>query len=165
MDLQNLKEHHEELLSFMENNGYSSTYIRRFREEINRILAKADSHDWQSYRDVYLDYLKAPHSKDYLRNKRTIIGALEQFDDFDRMPDGRSRHTLFERGAYHLLCSEFRELIDFYRIYEKKRGKKESTMCCIVWKEIRVKSRISRNIYLQHYSMLLQRSVGITGQR
>ena len=38
MDLQNLKEHHEELLSFMENNGYSSTYIRRFREEINRIL-------------------------------------------------------------------------------------------------------------------------------
>lgn len=128
MDLQNLKEHHEELLSFMENNGYSSTYIRRFREEINRILAKADSHDWQSYRDVYLDYLKAPHSKDYLRNKRTIIGALEQFDDFGRMPDGRSRHTLFERGSYHLLCSEFRELIDFYRIYEKKQGKKESTI-------------------------------------
>lgn len=128
MDLQNLKEHHEELLSFMENNGYSSTYIRRFREEINRILAKADSHDWQSYRDVYLDYLKAPHSKDYLRNKRTIIGVLEQFDDFGRMPDGRSRHTLFERGSYHLLCSEFRELIDFYRIYEKKRGKKESTI-------------------------------------
>lgn len=31
MDLQNLKDHHEELLSFMENNGYSSTYIRRFR--------------------------------------------------------------------------------------------------------------------------------------
>ena len=94
MDLQNLKDHHEELLSFMENNGYSSTYIRRFREEINRILAKADSHDWQSYRDVYLDYLKAPHSKDYLRNKRTIIGALEQFDDFGRMPDGRSRHLM-----------------------------------------------------------------------
>ena len=46
MDLQNLKEHHEELLSFMENNGYSSTYIRRFREEINRILAKADSDEW-----------------------------------------------------------------------------------------------------------------------
>lgn len=104
MDLQNLKEHHEELLSFMENNGYSSTYIRRFREEINRILAKAGSHGWQSYRDAYLDYLKVPHSKDYLRNKRTIIGALEQFDNFGRMPDGRSRHTLFERGSYHLLC-------------------------------------------------------------
>ena len=55
MDLQNLKEHHEELLSFMENNGYCSTYIYRFRDEINRILADADSHRWQSYQDIYLE--------------------------------------------------------------------------------------------------------------
>jgi len=128
MDLQNLKEHHEELLSFMENNGYCSTYIHRFRDEINRILADADSHRWQSYQDIYLEYLKVPHSKDYLRNKRTIIGALEQFDLFGRLPDGRHRHTLFERGSYHLLEPEFQELIDFYRMYEKRRGKKESTI-------------------------------------
>ena len=57
MNLQNLREHHEELLSFMENNGYSSTYIQRFRDEINRILADADSSRWQSYRDIYLEYL------------------------------------------------------------------------------------------------------------
>ena len=130
MDLQNLREHHEELLSFMENNGYSSTYIQRFRDEINRILADADSSRWQSYRDVYLEYLKVPHSKDYLRNKRTIIGALEQFDLFGCLPDGRHRHTLFERGSYHLLEPEFQELIDFYRMYEKQRGKKESTIRC-----------------------------------
>ena len=128
MDLQNLREHHEELLSFMENNGYSSTYIQRFRDEINRILADADSSRWQSYRDVYLEYLKVPYSKDYLRNKRTIIGALEQFDLFGRLPDGRHRHTLFERGSYHLLEPEFQEMIDFYRMYEKQRGKKESTI-------------------------------------
>ena len=128
MDLQNLREHHEELLSFMENNGYSSTYIQRFRDEINRILADADSSRWQSYRDVYLEYLKVPYSKDYLRNKRTVIGALEQFDLFGRLPDGRHRHTLFERGSYHLLEPEFQELIDFYRMYEKRRGKKESTI-------------------------------------
>ena len=128
MDLQNLKEHHEELLSFMENNGYCSTYIHRFRDEINRILADADSHRWQSYQDIYLEYLKVPHSKDYLRNKRTIIGALEQFDLFGHFPDGRHRHTLFERGSYHLLVPEFQELIDFYRAHEIQRGKKESTI-------------------------------------
>ena len=128
MDLQNLKEHHEELLTFMENNGYSSTYIRRFRDEINRILANAEGHRWQSYQDVYLEYLKVPHSENYLRNKRTIIGALEQFDLFGRLPDGRNRHTLFERGSYHLLEPEFQELIDFYCIHEKRRGKKESTI-------------------------------------
>lgn len=128
MDLQNLKEHHEELLSFMENNGYCSTYIHRFRDEINRILADAGSHRWQSYQDIYLEYLKVPHSKNYLRNKRTIIGALEQFDLFGRFPDGRHRHALFERGSYHLLVPEFQELIDFYRAHEIQRGKKESTI-------------------------------------
>ena len=128
MDLQNLREHHEELLSFMENNGYSSTYIQRFRDELNRILADADSSLRQSYRDIYLEYLKVPYSKDYLRNKRTIIGALEQFELFGHLPDGRHRHTLFERGSYHLLEPEFQELIDFYRMYEKQRGKKESTI-------------------------------------
>lgn len=126
MDLQNLKEHHEELISFMEDSGYSSTYIRRFKDEIKRILAEADICSWQSYQEVYFEYLKVPHSEDYLRNKRTIIGALEQFDDFSRPPDGRHRHTLFERGAYHLLGQEFRKLIDFYRIHEEQRGKKES---------------------------------------
>lgn len=128
MDLKNLREHHEELLSYMEKTGYSSTYIHRFKEEISRILAEADNHNWQSYRDIYLDYLEKPHSNDYLRNKRTIIGALEQFDLFGRLPDGRHRHTLFERGSYHLLVPEFQELIDFYRAHEMQRGKKESTI-------------------------------------
>lgn len=128
MDLQNLKKHYEELLSFMEDNGYSSTYIRRFKDEIKRILTEADNCGWYSYKDAYLEYLKVPHSKDYLRNKRTIIGALEQFDDFGRTPDGRHRHTLFERGAYHLLGPEFQELIGFYRIHEERRGKRESTI-------------------------------------
>ena len=128
MDFQNLREHYEELLSFMESNGYSGTYIQRFKDEINRILDGADSNHWQSYRDIYLDYLKVPHSEHYLRNKRTIIGALEQFDLFGHLPDGRRRHTLFERGSYHLLVPEFQELINFYCMYEKQRGKKESTI-------------------------------------
>lgn len=108
----------------MENNGYCSTYIRWFRDEINRILADADSHRWQSYQDIYLEYLKVPHSKDYLRNKRTIIGALEQFDLFGRFPNGRHRHTLFERGSYHLLEPEFQELIGLCRLHEIQRGKR-----------------------------------------
>lgn len=103
MDLQNLKEHYGELISFMEKNGYSEHYIRLFREEIRHILSHAEGNSWESYRDIYLDYLKSPHSENYLRNKRTIIGALEQFDIFGRFPDGRRRHSLFERGTYHLL--------------------------------------------------------------
>lgn len=128
MDLQNLKEHCGELVSFMEKNGYSGRYVRLFREEIRHILSHAEDNNWISYRDIYLDYLKYPHSENYLRNKRTVIGALEQFDIFGHFPDRRRRHTLFERGAYHLLEPEFQELIDFYCQYERQRGKRETTI-------------------------------------
>jgi len=128
MDLSHLHGHHEKLLSYMESNDYSETYIQRFREEIKRILKKEPGNTWASYADIYLEYTKVPHSDDYLRNKRTIIGALEQFDIYGRFPDGRHRHSLFERGSYHLLVPEFQELIDFYQAAEKQRGKKEATI-------------------------------------
>ena len=128
MNLSNLQAHHEELITYMEQSGYSDTYIHRYREEIQRILNKADDNTWTSYRDIYNDYEKVPHSNDYLRNKRTIIGALEQFDINGLFPNGRRRHSLFERGSYHLLTNEFKELIDFYTDIERKRGKKESTI-------------------------------------
>jgi len=128
MELSYLNEHHEELLSYMAANDYSETYIQKFRAEIKRILKRDPGNTWSSYTDIYLEYTKAPHSDNYLRCKRTIIGALEQFDIYSRFPDGRHRHTLFERGSYHLLVPEFQELIDFYRVAEKQRGKKEATI-------------------------------------
>jgi hypothetical protein len=128
MDFQNLLEHHQELLSHMESNGYSELYISRFRDEINWILRNAETKQWVSYTDIYLEYTHIPHSKDYLRNKRTIIGAIEQFDLYGNYPNGRRRHTLFNRGAYYLLVPEFQELIDFYCESEEKRGKKDTTI-------------------------------------
>lgn len=128
MDLSYLKEHHEKLISYMESNDYSATYVQRFREEIKSILKKESGNTWSSYADIYLEYTEVSHSDDYLRNKRTIIGALEQFDIYGCFPDGRHRHSLFERGSYHLLVPEFQELIDFYRTTEKQRGKKETTI-------------------------------------
>jgi len=112
MDFQNLLVHHQKLLSYLESNGYSNIYIHRFRHEIDRILEGAKAKCWVSYTDVYLEYTHTSQSKEYLRNKRTIIGAIEQFDRYGKYPNGRRRHTLFKRGAYHLLLPEFQELID-----------------------------------------------------
>lgn len=128
MDLSHLRIHYEELLNYMEQKGYSDTYVSRFRKEIQRILKRADDNVWESYRDIYKEYEQLPHSNDYLRNKRTIIGALEQFDINGLFPNGQRRHSLSDRGSYHLLLPEFKELIDFYSDAERKRGKKESTI-------------------------------------
>ena len=128
MNVQNLRDNYPKLISHMETNGYSKSYVDRFKREINRILVYADSEDCTCYTDIYLEYTKTSHSSDSLREKRTIIGAIEQFDVHGRYPNGRRRHELFSRGAYPLLLSEFQSVIDYYGETERKRGKKETTI-------------------------------------
>lgn len=128
MNVQNLGDNYPKLISHMKTSGYSKIYIDRFKREIEKILLAADSKEWSCYRDVYLEYTKTSQSTDYLRNKRTLIGAIEQFDINGRYPDGRRRHELFQRGAYPLLSQEFKSVIDYYCETEKKRGKKVSTI-------------------------------------
>jgi hypothetical protein len=112
----------------METNGYSKTYIDRFTREIRKILTDVGSKKWSCYTDIYLEYTKTSYTQDYLRDKRTIIGAIELFDIYGRYPDRRHRHELFERGSYPLLSPEFKYIIDYYCNAEKKRGKKDSTI-------------------------------------
>ncbi len=122
MNVQNLRDNYPKLISYMEINGYSKTYFNRFKLEIEKIIALAGLKEWSCYTDVYLDYLNKPLSSDYLRNKRTIIGAIEQFDVHGRYPDGRRRHELFKRGSYPLLSPEFKSVIDCYSETAKKKG-------------------------------------------
>ena len=98
------------------------------RLSIRRILARGDSPEWSSYTDVYRDYTKTSQSLQYLRNKRTIIGAIEQFAVYGRFPNGRRRHELFARGAYAVLTHEFRSIIDIYRVVAQHEGKKLTTI-------------------------------------
>ncbi|MBW8381489.1 MAG: hypothetical protein K0M69_03055 [Youngiibacter sp.] len=128
MDFQNLSQHHQELTAYLESKGYSEIYISRFRDEIGWILRNAETKSWESYTDIYLEYTLKSNSNDYLRYKRTIIGAIEQFDLYGNYPNGRRRHSLFSCGAYHMLIPEFQEIIDFYCEVEEKRGKKYSTI-------------------------------------
>lgn len=128
MDLQNLRDNYSKLISYMETNGYSKTYINRVKRAIKIILSATNVKDVSCYTDVYLEYTKTSYSHAYLRDKRTIIGVIEQFDVYGRYPDGRRRHELFKRGAYPLLLSEFKSVIDYYCEAEKKRGKKITTI-------------------------------------
>lgn len=128
MNVQNLRDNYPKLISYMETNGYSKIYVNRLKREIKKILSAMDSKEWSCYTDVYLEYTKTSNSPDYLRNKQTFIGSIEQFDVHGRYPDGRRRHELFKRGAYPLLSPEFKSVIDYYSEAEKKRGKKFTTI-------------------------------------
>jgi len=128
MNVDNLRDNYSKLISYMEESGYSKIYTSRIASEIKRILKLANTKKWLCYTDVYMEYEKTSRSKDYLRNKQNIIGAIEQFDVYGKYPDGKNRHKLFLRGAYPMLLPEFKAIIDYYCKAEKERGKKDSTI-------------------------------------
>lgn len=128
MEMENLRDRQDELLSYMENGGYSKDYISKIRREIQRILTGSATKKCASYKQVYMNYLAKPRSSSFLRDKRTVISLIEQFDIYDRYPDGTRRRPIVERGAYPQLFFQFKELVDYYRIVELERGKKETTI-------------------------------------
>jgi integrase len=128
MNVQYLRKNYPKLISYLETNNYSEEYVYKINREIEKILASADSKDWSCYTDVYLECTKTSRSSSYLRHKRHIIGAIEQFDVYGKYPNGRRSHELFKRGAYHLLTPEFKSVIDLYREEAKKRGKKSTSI-------------------------------------
>lgn len=120
MNVKNLQNNYPKLISYMENNDYSKRYVEEIKREIEKILSAINSKKASSYPDIYLEYTKTSHSPSCLRNKRTIIGIIEQFDVHGRYPS--------KRGAYSLLSHEFKSVIDYYCEAEKKRGKKITTI-------------------------------------
>jgi integrase len=128
MDLQNLEATYLQLICHLEASGYSTSNIARIRRLIQRILRQAKLKGWKSYTDIYLAYQKNGASPSYLREKRTQIGTIEQFETFGRYPGNRQRTGICRITTYDMLPDEFKALIDHYCEAEKCRGKKQTTI-------------------------------------
>jgi len=128
MNVQNLRNNYPKLIDYMKEYGYSDSYTQSVKREIDHILSEADSKNWASYTDVYLEYAKESCSRQYLRVKLTCLGIIDAFDKHGQYPDGRRRQQIVLRGFYHLLSPEFKAVIDCYRISENKRDKKVTTI-------------------------------------
>jgi integrase len=123
-----LREKYPDLISFMEEAGYSKDYIGRVRREIEHVLELSDVGTVSSYADVYREYERGGVSGDRLIRRRNLLALIEQFDIYGQPPNGTKRRQLFPKCAYPQLCAEYREVIDCYVEVEKKRGKKDGTI-------------------------------------
>ncbi len=112
MDLTNLCQNHMKLISYMQAQGYSKSYIRMVKNEIDRILLCTDSNTWDSYLDIYQEY-EGKSRRSRIR-KATVIGLIARFDTEGLYPDGQW-HALWRRGAYEKLLPDFKGLVDFYK--------------------------------------------------
>lgn len=128
MNTQNLRDNYPKLIDYMERADYCATYIIKVRREIDYVLSKADSKDWASYADIYLEYANKSSSRHYLRDKLNCLGIIERFDNRGQYPDGRRRQQIVKRGLYHLLLPEFKAVVDCYQASESKRNKKATTI-------------------------------------
>lgn len=128
MNILNLQANYPKLISYMEENSYSSLYISKVEWEVKRILSEVNTKNWTSYADVYQEYTQKSSSSSYLRTKRTFLGLIEHFDVHGLFPDGRRRQKIVKQGQYHLLVQEFQTVIDHYCAIERDRGKKEETI-------------------------------------
>jgi integrase len=132
VNVENLRTNYPKLISHMEATGYSQRYIGDLQAEIQKILTAANTKDWSCYSDVYRDYEVISLSPGSLAKKRVLLGAIMEFDLHGKYPDGK-RSELHRRGSYPMLVAEFRSLIDYYSTEERKRGKKESTICKVAY--------------------------------
>lgn len=115
MNLSNLRQNYPLLLAHMKEIGYSESYIHSVQIEINRILLREKDNSWNSYQDACKDYASGLHSERSLLRKATLIGIIAHFDLEGIYPGKHQWHTLWGRGAYTQLTSEFQGLVDHYR--------------------------------------------------
>jgi len=126
MDVQNLQNKFPQLITYLESNGYSQVYIARINRIIRLIIRKAKLKGWKSYTDVYLAYVATSKSPSYLRDRRTVIGAIEKFEIQGLYPNGCQSPLIPRTNSYDLLPPEFKSVIDNYRRSEKI--KKDATV-------------------------------------
>jgi len=126
MDTTNLRENHQQLISHMKNAAYAKSYVDIFIREIKNILHLADSGKVKSYEDVYREHERAGASVSALRNKKSILGAIERFDLYGQYPDGTIKNL--HKAAYYSLCAEYKAIVDYYIQAKTKSGGRKSTI-------------------------------------
>ncbi len=128
MDFEHLRERGRELLDYLESEGYTRSYIRIVRQDLNWIADNGESRPWRSYLDAYRDRVSRTESKLYRKNHKIAFGAIQQFALYGEYPNRRVKNCLVEHGAYHQLIPEFKKLVDHYREEAALRGLEESTI-------------------------------------
>lgn len=128
MDFTHLQQHYHNLLSYLEKEGYTQSYIRRIQEDVHWVFRNEKNKSWNSYINVYNDRVSLSKSEGYKKNQRIAFGAIQKFDIYGEYPNRKIKNCFIKRGAYYQLIPEFKEVIDFYKHVDTLRGLKENTI-------------------------------------
>jgi integrase len=99
-----------------------------YRREIERILRFADSETVTSYADIYSAYEQSGLKAYRLKEKRTILRRVSEFDLQGRLPGDTKPKATAREKPYEQLCAEYKSVIDRYVNEARSQGKAESTI-------------------------------------
>jgi integrase len=126
MNIENLQKTHHKLISFMNDAGYSKSYISKVSGEIRYILANAENCGWTSYAEIYRHREQQKLSPHTLYQSRIALRLLENYDCNGNYPNGMLQGNLSRK--YDFLIEEFKAVIDAYLESSEKSGIKERTI-------------------------------------
>lgn len=126
MNLENLQATHQKLISFMQDAGYSKSYMSKVGREIRYILANAKNYDWTSYAEIYQHRENQGLSKSTLHETRIALRLIENYDNNGKYPNGILQGNLSRK--YDLLIREFKTILDGYLVVAGTSGIKEKTI-------------------------------------
>ena len=126
MGFENLLANSEKLIQHMRSDGHSENYIRQVKTEIRWLEKNGAGID--SYESACRIRGEQTSSAEMQRRYRLMYGILKRFDLDGIYPSYRPVKPLFEHGAYHKLCPEFREVVDAFSTDARARGLEESTI-------------------------------------
>ena len=126
MNFENLFKNYDKLIQHMKCDGYSESYISLLKTEINWLQKNEGNVD--SYEDACQMRQSQTKSPEMCRRYRLEYGILKRFDLSNIYPDYRRKDPLIQRGAYHKLNAEFKEVADACQISGFSRNLKPQTV-------------------------------------
>ena len=132
MNLESLLSTYPKLLRYMEDNDYSTGYIKSFEWEIKWLRRTKGKYNFASYEEMLRIRIETGRrgkcSSGREHHLRSIYATLQRFEEDGIFPDRRKGRPLRSRSSYFKLLPEFQEVMNLYKDYAEKEGLKESTI-------------------------------------
>ncbi len=125
MNVEKLKNSKSELLQYLNDNGYSKSYIQNIKHGLKFIMENAEN--WDGYTDSLKQYLLTSPTEEQLHHFKIAMNVWARFDLYGKYPD-RFPHASCLEPVKEPTSSEFKRTLSNYKTLALNRGIKPSSV-------------------------------------
>ena len=127
MNITNLKNTYNVLITHMKNNNYSQRYIEMVNTEIKKVIKNGET--YESYLEYYLKSVKNTEKQGKRKYRLDLLNLIMNFDLYGILPNRyKFKNKIIDNSNYSKLNDEYKKVIDIHHKVSKKNGKKNTTI-------------------------------------